>query len=183
LNAPLGEHASVFGGHGPAFFFDLIESCDAGQDFDGFDFAGGSGLIELTPCVRPTPYFDDPIFPKELVIAVIGIGVDIALVIPKEINGALLAPVVREVKDRKRRIYSTPHIDPELSLLDLAVSLDLKRDGGVIREDHIAFKHCSLERSLKGPDRLISLKDPACLGGPGDIDPLSGEDPVLAVKG
>ncbi len=45
----------------------------------------------------------------------------------KEIQGPLLTSIMREVIDRQGWIIAPSHIDPQPGLLDLAVTLDLKR--------------------------------------------------------
>ena len=109
----------------------------------------------------PAPHLGDAVLAEQLIIAAIGIGVHIAPVAGQEIQRRFLAPVEGKIKAIKRWIWPSAHIDPQPGFLDLPVSLDLKRDDGIVGEQHIAFEHRLFEHVPKGPDRLIGLKDPA----------------------
>lgn len=115
-------------------------------------------------------------------IAAIGIRMNIAAEVFQEIQGPLFASIMREVIDRQRRTIAPSHIYPQPGLLEFSVPLDLKRDDGIIGEDHFTLKHRLFKLIFQRADGIVDLKHPTCLGGPGDVHPLSLKDSVLAVE-
>ena len=108
--------------------------------------------------MHPTANFNDPWQPEELIVAAVGISMDIAPVAIQKIQRPLFAPVKGKIKHSQGRTLTSAHIDPEPGLLYFSLALDLKGNDRVVGENHIPFKDRPLEYIFKRPNRLIGLK-------------------------
>ena len=76
----LPEAAPLFGLHiGAGGLHLVVEPGDAGQDVRRLFGAGRCRLIELPSGMRPAAHLDDAFFSEELIIAAVGVGMDIPL--------------------------------------------------------------------------------------------------------
>ena len=87
----------------------------------------------------PAPHLGDALFPEQLIVTAIGIGVHIALVADQKVQRPFFAPVQRKVVYGQGRIGISPHIDPQPCLFHPAVALDLQRDDGIVGKQDFEF--------------------------------------------
>jgi hypothetical protein len=75
----------------------VIEPGDAGQNVRRLLGARRRRLVELPPGMRPASHFHDTRFPEEIIVAAVGVGVNITPVIIEVIERSPLAAINGEV--------------------------------------------------------------------------------------
>jgi len=132
--------------------------------------------------MSPASHLDNTLSSEELIVAAVGVGMDIPLIILEKIKRPLLAAIDGEVIGHKRGAGPAPHIRPQPGLLELPVPLLLKGDKGVVGKQNAVFEDGPPVDLLQEFDTLIDLHQPTALGRPGDRHPLPLKDAVLTIK-
>ncbi len=109
----LPEATSLLGLHiGRRGLHLVIEPGNAGQDVRRLSGTGRGRFVKLPPGMGPTTHLDNVLFFEEFIVASIGVGMDISLIILEIFERSLLAAIDGEVVGRKRRAGPSLHIDP-----------------------------------------------------------------------
>jgi hypothetical protein len=131
----LGLHVSTGGLHL------VVEPGDAGQGVRRLFRARSGRFVELPPHVSPAAHLDNALFFEELIVAAVGVSMNISSMLIEKIQRTPLAAIDGEIVGRKRRVGPSQHIDPQSCLLELSVPLDLQGNAGVVGKQDVTFQN------------------------------------------
>ena len=148
------------------------------------DFAGRTvdGLEELAPRMRPAGDFADRVVrsQKDVVVAAIGVGVQITLEPPQEARRSVAGATLREVIDRVGIFVGD--VGPEAAGAAAVLSRRKHCHGRVVGPQHGRLQQQLFLPLVERPQQFRGRLHPIALGAARDVQTVSHEEVFLTVE-
>ena len=165
------------------FLLDVVESADAGEDQMSTRGVAVLGVVKMTARVRPAAEFEDVAVRKEMVVDVVGVGIEIALefAVNERIDalGGVIAGEAEEVEGMIAIADEGPHLAGHGLAFD--VGIEIGHFGGVGVHGLRAANERAHEQD-DGAKHAGDVGHPIALGGASEIDAVPREDAFEAMQ-
>ncbi len=112
----------------------MIEAGDTCQNIRRLPGTGRNSFVELPSGMSPTAHFGNTRFPEKLIVAAVGICMNIPLITIEKLQRTFLGAINGKLINSQRRTSPFPDINPHPGLLQFAIALFLQGNNRVIGE-------------------------------------------------
>jgi hypothetical protein len=141
---------------------------------------GGASVIELATGVCPAAHFCRNTVLKEGIVALVGIRLYIAPIVPQERHGAIPAVGGRVVNNHRTLVSD---LGPKIALTGLGARAIQDRNRGIIGVDDLRLQDDLPYVVYNGGEQVCTIANPVTHRRAMDVHAVTLEDPFLSMQG